>query len=87
MAVGARSSVVVLEVETSVHVVKVHDAWIWGIPVVIGVQGRAVGRTVGAPETRDALGSGDIVRGTNVEHVSNHDITVCNKARFDQLRA
>ena len=77
----------VLEVETSVDVVEIADVRVGEIPVVVRVQGRAVRRTVGAPETRDGLGSGDIVRPTNVEHVSNHDITVRNKARFDQLRA
>ena len=87
LAVGARSSVVIAEEQTSVHVVKVHDAWIGEIPVVIGVQGRAVRRTIGAPQTRDAVGIGGIVRATNVHHVADGDITVCNKARFDQLRA
>ena len=77
----------IAEVQTSVDVVKVHHEWIRGSTVVIGVQGRAVGRSIGAPQTRDGVGISGIVRATNIQHVSNHDITVCNKARFDQLRA
>ena len=56
-------------------------------PVVIGVQGRAVRRSIGAPQTINAGGIAEVLRATNVHHVSNDDISVCNKARFDQLRA
>ncbi len=87
LAVGIRCSVVVTEIQASVDGVEIAYAWVGEIPVVVGVQGRAVRRAVRAPETRAAVGIGGKVLPTHVQHVSNHDIIPYSEARFDQLRA
>ena len=67
------------------------DVRVGELPVVVRVQRRAVGRTVGAPETRDAVGIAEVLRATQIQHVPYHSSGgaggVANKARFDQLRA
>ena len=87
LAVGVRCAVVVADVQACIDVVEIANIRIEGITVVVRVQRRAVGRTVGAPETRDRVDIGAKVLATHVQHVSNYDIIVRNKAGFDQLRA
>lgn len=55
-------------------------------PVVIGVQGRAVGRSIGAPQTLNAGGIAEVLRATNVHHVTNGDTISYYQSGFDQFR-
>ena len=56
-------------------------------PVVIGVQGRAVRCSIGAPQTLNSIGrTAEVLRATNVHHVTNGDIISYYQSGFDQLR-
>ena len=74
LAVGVRCTVVVTDVQASVNVVDIANNRVGVLPVVVRVQRRAVGRTVGAPETLNAVGIAEVLRATHIQHVTYHDI-------------